>query len=301
MVSETLLPYYFKVEKMGLLKVRVCVNVPPALLPAIKSIGITSSYGSSMLRIGGVKLFYDGSIGARTALISDDYDDKSGERGLVVTSEAEIANYLDKAVESQIQPIIHAIGDKAIDSVLQEFAARKDKISGLRPRIEHAEMANESHMEKARQLNVIFSMQPNFCRWAHSNGLYETRLGKTRARRMNAFSSVIRKGVRLVFGSDCMPLGPLFGLHFAVNHPEKTSSLNIEDAIRSYTVVGSYSEFQEREKGTLSEGKLADFVVLSEDPWSNSNCINKIQVEMTVVGGEVVFQAADTDVNLISE
>ncbi len=298
MVAEYLLPYYFKTEKMGILKTRICVNIPATVLVSIKGIGITSSFGSDKLRISGVKLFWDGSLGARSALLSKDYVDSPGERGKRINPYDELTTYLDQAMEAQVQPVVHAIGDQAIDDVLKEFKKRREKITTLRPRIEHAEMISDSHIDVASDLNVILSMQPNFCKWALPSGLYEQRLGKVRTRQMNAFAKVIEKDVTLAFGSDGMPLGPLFGIHLAVNHPVKEFSLEVEEAIRSYTIAGAFCEFQEHEKGTLSEGKLADFVVLSEDPWTNSQRINEIQVEMTMVGGEIVFRDVNTTIEV---
>jgi predicted amidohydrolase YtcJ len=300
MVSAELLRYYFKAEQKGLLKVRIHLNVPSTVLSAVGTIGITSGYGSDKLRIGGLKLFYDGSIGAQTALVSEDFADMPGEKGLIYTPPEEFAKYLDKAIKGRIQPVVHAIGDQAIENVLDEYAARQESIAGLRPRIEHVEMVTDSQMAKAAELNVIFSMQPNFCKWAFPGGLYETRLGKERTQQMNAFSKVVEKKVRLAFGSDGMPLGPLLGLHHAVNHPVKESSLSVEDAVRSYTMEGAYCEFQEHEKGTLSEGKLADFVVLSGNPWETSDRIKEMKVEITAVGGEIVYRDDNTALNLKS-
>ncbi|MFW9914549.1 MAG: amidohydrolase [Candidatus Thorarchaeota archaeon] len=297
MVSEELLRYYFKAEKEGKLRIRICANIPTAVLPAVEKIGIISIYGSDKLKIGGLKLFYDGSIGARTALVTEEFADMPGETGLIFTPPEEFTDYLNRAIEAKIQPVVHAIGDKAINNVLKEYSLHQDKIAELRPRMEHVEMANDFHMEKAAEMNIIFSMQPNFNRWALPGGLYETRLGKTRVQQMNAFSRALSKNVRVAFGSDGMPLGPLLGLHFAVNHPIKESSLTVEQAIRSYTIEGAYCEFQEDEKGTLSEGKLADFVVLSGDPWENPEEIKEMAIEVTVVGGEIIYRSATTTIS----
>ncbi|MFX0114609.1 MAG: amidohydrolase [Candidatus Hodarchaeota archaeon] len=298
MISAELLRYYFKAEKKGLLKIRIHLNVPPTVLSAVETIGIASGFGSDKLRIGGLKLFYDGSIGAQTALVSEDFTDMPGEKGIIYTPSEEFTKYLDKAIKRRIQPVVHAIGDQAIENVLNEYAARRESIAALRPRIEHVEMVTDSQMAKAAELNVIFSMQPNFCKWAFPGGLYETRLGKKRTRQMNAFSKVVENKVRLAFGSDGMPLGPLLGLHYAVNHPVKESSLSVDDAIRSYTIEGAYCEFQEHEKGTLSEGKLADFVVLSGNPWETPDKIKEMKVEMTAVGGEIAYKEVNTALNL---
>ncbi|MHA2499166.1 MAG: amidohydrolase, partial [Candidatus Hodarchaeales archaeon] len=129
MVSEELLRYYFKAEKEGMLRIRICANIPPSVLPALEKIGIISIYGSDKLKIGGLKLFYDGSIGARTALVTEDFADMPGEKGLIFTPPEEFTDYLSKAIEAKIQPVVHAIGDKAISNVLKEFSLHHDEIT----------------------------------------------------------------------------------------------------------------------------------------------------------------------------
>jgi len=94
----------------------------------------------------------------------------------------------------------------------------------------------------------------------------------------------------VAFGSDCMPLGPLFGIHQAVNAPHPVQRLKVEEAIRCYTQGGAYAAFEEDLKGTLEPGKLADFVALSGDPFAQPEGIEDLQVELTAIGGEVVFQ-----------
>ncbi len=286
---KLIIPFYFQAEKNERLLIRICLHYPPDFLSSLSKIGINSTFGSNKLRLGGVKLYYDGSIGARTALLSEPYMDAPEETGITLTSLNDISNYFKKAIESNIQPIIHVIGDQAIDDVLNELGKYKDDLSRLRARLEHVEMATEAHMDKSVRLGLIFSMQPNFCKWGLPGGLYEQRLGTKRLENMNAFASVHNKGINYTFGSDCMPLNPLLGIHFAVNHPVKKHRISVEEAFHAYSSSGAFCEFQENEKGTLSKNKLADFVILSQDPWENIERISDIEVELTVVGGKIIY------------
>jgi predicted amidohydrolase YtcJ len=158
-----------------------------------------------------------------------------------------------------------------------------------RYRIEHFELAHDEHLERAARCGVIASMQPNFVRWARPGDLYETRLGGERAGRIGPHRLVLDAGIELACGSDCMPLGPLFGIHQAVNAPHPAQRLTVEEALRCYTLGGAYASFEEGVKGSLAPGKLADFIVLSADPFEHPEAIADIQVEMTFVGGELVF------------
>ena len=135
-------------------------------------------------------------------------------------------------------------------------------------------------------------MQPNFIgEWGGTEGMYVSRLGTKRASSNNPFREVLRSKVKLVFGSDCMPFSPTYGIHSAVNAPYDAQRISVLDAVAAYTRDAAYASFEERLKGTLAVGKLADFVVLSADPFSAPEQISSIKVVKTVVGGEVVFES----------
>ncbi|MFQ6118160.1 MAG: amidohydrolase family protein, partial [Candidatus Bipolaricaulia bacterium] len=178
--------------------------------------------------------------------------------------------------------------DRAIGTVLKIY----ERV-GIGPddryRIEHLELADGEQLERAARLGVIASMQPNFLRWTGPDGLYAARLGGERARRIGPHRLALDSGVHLACGSDCMPLGPLFGIHQAVNAPHPGQRLTVEEALRCYTLGGAYASFEEGLKGSLAPGKLADLVVLSADPFEHPQEIEKIQVETVFVGGELVF------------
>jgi hypothetical protein len=115
-------------------------------------------------------------------------------------------------------------------------------------------------------------------------------LGSERRKRSNPFRGLLDAGVRLAFGSDCMPLDPLFGIHEAVNAPVERQRLTMTEALRAYTSGAAYAGFDEHRFGTVEPGKTADFVVLDGSPWETSDIMD-IDVAMTVVDGEIVHDA----------
>jgi len=164
----------------------------------------------------------------------------------------------------------------------------------LRNRIEHLELPNQTHLREMRRLGLIASMQPNFIgEWGGTDGMYLSRLGPERTAKNNPFRDVLKARVKLVFGSDCMPLSPLYGIHSAVNAPHASQKISVAEAVAAYTRDAAFASFEESSKGSLTEGKLADLVVLSDDPFENSRGIGSIKVLKTVVGGEVLYDRTD--------
>jgi predicted amidohydrolase YtcJ len=141
-----------------------------------------------------------------------------------------------------------------------------------------------------RKHKVIASMQPNFVgEWSGIDGMYVERLGSERACRNNPFKDILGAKVRLVFGSDCMPFSPLYGMRSAVNAVYPCQRLTVEEAFIGYTREAAFASFEEQSKGTIAVGKVADFVVLSDDPFKNEKVLDSVSVLKTVLAGEVVF------------
>jgi hypothetical protein len=136
---------------------------------------------------------------------------------------------------------------------------------------------------------VVASVQPNFLKWADEGGLYEARLGPGRTAATNRYRDMLDAGVRLAFGSDGMPMDPLLGVHHAVNAPAPAQRLTVTEALRAYTRGAAYAGFDEDWLGTVEPGKRADFAVLDSSPWEESDAIREVDVAMTVVDGEVVY------------
>lgn len=278
-------------RKEGKLLLRVYLIVPYAFLEKLREMGIMGGFGDSMLRIGGVKLFADGSLGGRTAALEEPYADKPTETGVLVHTPEELKKIIAEVHSSGLQAAVHAIGDRAIRVVLDaiEFAVG-DSLGDHRHRIEHASVINPELLERMRDLRVVAVCQPHFIVtdfWA------KERVGPERAKWVYALKS-LKENLVVAGSSDCPvePVDPLRGIWAAVTRPflPKEERLSVEEAIDIYTKGGAYASFEENEKGVIEEGKLADLVVLSDNPTKvDPDKIKDIEVEMTIVGGKVVY------------
>lgn len=280
---------YERLRRRSQLKLRVHLNPEIEALEHLSTLGLSSGFGNDYLKLGAIKLFADGSIGARNAALFEPYADASSTSGKLNYTQDELDHLVRRAHEAGFQIMIHAIGDRAIEAAL-------DAIEGSgagpddRPRIEHFELVTPKQIERCRELGVIASMQPNFLQWSGCEKLYETRLGKQRDARIDAHRLVLERDLPLAFGSDGMPFGPLQGIHWAVNAPHESQRLSVEEALYAYTRGGAYAGFDD-EVGALELGKLADFIVLSADPFEVSpERLAGIEVLQIYLGGELVFE-----------
>ena len=122
--------------------------------------------------------------------------------------------------------------------------------------------------------------------------MYDSRLGPDRAKQLNNFRKILDAGIKVAFGSDCMPMDPIYGIYSAVTHPNPATRITVEEAIRLYTTDAAYASFEEQDKGSLSLGKLADFVLLSSDPFvMKPEDLRNLKVLETYVGGRQVFSS----------
>lgn len=285
---------YLELKKRSLLKLRVYFLIYSEEAEKLKDLGLWVGWGDEWLRIGGLKVFIDGSIGARTAALLSDYSDDPGNKGMLVHEAEELEELFRKCFREGVQLAIHAIGDRAIKFALKILSKIVDARRDHRWRMEHLELPLMEEIELMRKLKLIASMQPNFIgEWGRREAMYEWRLGLSRLMRNNPMRVVMDSGVTVCFGSDCMPPSPLYGIYWAVNAPFKAQRISVYDALKCYTVNGAYSAFQERVKGVVKEGMLADLVVLSEDPFKNTSSIKDIRVLLTMIGGEIVHNLID--------
>ena len=271
-------------------------------------LGIRHAFGGPSLRIGAVKGYADGSLGSATAYFYEPFVDQPANRGLLSDTMQPLSrtrDYLARADATGLQVCIHAIGDAAISTVLDLYG-EVEEAGGPRDRrwrIEHAQHMAAKDFDRFAALKVIASVQPYHAiddgRWA------EGRIGHDRASRTYAFRTFRDHGVRLAFGTDwpVAPLNPMLTLYAATTRatldgrnpggwfPEQ--KLSIEEAIETYTLGSAYAEFQEREKGSIAPGKLADFVLLSEDVLKlPPGELRRVRVLRTWVGGVEVYNAA---------
>jgi len=281
-----------KLRAQNKLPLRVYLVFPVEHLDPLIDLGLCTGFGDSMIRIGSVKIFADGSLGARTAALREPYSDDPTTKGMMLYPQEELNELVAKAHKARLQLAIHAIGDQAIDMALTalekalEEAPRKDH----RHRIEHASVLNEALIQRLKRLEVIASIQPHFI---ISDFWVIDRVGPTRAQWVYPFKTLLQEGIRVAGGSDCPvePINPLLGMYAAVareTFPEER--ITVDDALRLYTVNAAYASFEENVKGSIEAGKLADLVVLSHDPLTiPSNKIKDIKVETTIIGGRVVY------------
>ena len=268
-------------------------------------VGIRHAWGSSYLRLGAVKGYADGSLGSRTAYMFDPFTDDPGNRGLLsdeMHPPDAMRDRLMQADAAGLQIRVHAIGDRAISMILDIFAdiEKEHGYHDQRFAIEHAQHMAQKDFERFAKLHVIASMQPYHAiddgRWA------ERRLGHDRTRYSYAWRSFLDHGVALAFGTDwpVAPLDPMLGIYAAVTRatldgknpggwiPEE--KITLPEAIEAYTMGAAFAEFQEREKGSITPGKLADMVIASDNIFDvKPEAIRNVKVKTTILGGKVVY------------
>lgn len=243
------------------------------------------------VRAVGIKIFSDGSMGARTAALHESYAD-ADTRGDLLVQAHELASEVAACAEQGIACAIHAIGDRALSTVLD--AIETTRATRARVRIEHAEVIAERDIERILRLGVPLVMQPNFVRnWGGEGGLYERRLGRARWLRHNPFATLARAGVRVVFSSDGMPAGPLFGLKGATHHAVEGECIGAIDAFRRYTTSVAAMWTAGKPPRAIEAGDVADLVVLSGNPLLADT--DRLRVEATFAEGREVFHAPSSD------
>ncbi|MGQ9816480.1 MAG: amidohydrolase family protein [bacterium] len=269
------------------LRIRVAIYLQNGL-KQVNICSLQSNFGNDFLKFAGVKIFMDGSIGARTAAINKCYKN-SKNRGKLLISEKQLCTIIDFAENHSIQLMIHSIGDRSTDTVLKVFRKIGLKTNRLRHRIEHLEILNRRNIRKMANLGLIASMQPNFLRWQSLGNMYEKNLGLG-YQQMNCFKRIKAAGIKLIFGSDCMPLGPINGIDHAINSPFDDVRLTPAEAIYLYTDAPSYATFDDDKKGKIEEGKFADLVVLNKNPLLKESYYD-LKVLMVMVNGSFVYNA----------
>ncbi|MFX0211885.1 MAG: amidohydrolase [Candidatus Hodarchaeota archaeon] len=291
--QENLMHTYFRLDLEDKLPIRIFLNPTRELMNEFSVLGMNQNWGSSKVRFSGFKGFFDGALGAHTALISLPYQDAKG-KGDQFLDEDELISQIVFAEENDYTLCIHAIGDLAIEKLLNcyEKGIRKSgkNSSSRRHRIEHAEMITDVQIQKAKELGILLSMQPNFLKWEYPGELYETRLGETRFMTLNRFSTILQHGLTLHFGSDNMPLSPFYGIQQAITFPKTDVKITVKEALQAYTLSNAQALFMESKLGSIAVGKYADFLILSKSPFRmDPENLNDNLIESTIVGGEKVY------------
>jgi len=303
---------YEDLEKEGKLTARISEWLPfDASVEDLKKKRDSHPQTDLMLHTGMLKGFMDGSLGGHTAALLEPYADDPKTSGLPRYEAAKINEMAKERMLAGFQLGFHAIGDKGVQLALDAFAegekaAREQKVKApnggddFRLRIEHAQVTTPAQIARFKQLKVIASMQPSHLltdmRWVND------RVGPKRAATSYAWAAFLNKGVTLAFGTDypVEPIMPFRGLYAAVTRRSENGKqeyfpeqkLTMDQAITAYTTGSAVAEFEEKEKGKLVPGMLADFVVLDRDVTAASaEKVLSTKVLRTVVGGKTVYEA----------
>ncbi len=296
-------------QASGELKLRITMQIPEENLDAAIRAGLRSGFGNEWLRIGGVKIFSDGALGARTAYMLEPYEGYPDNVGLPMASIEHLREVIGKASQAGIASYVHAIGDRANREVLDAIAAARtletmnatrDTQYALRHRIEHAQIVHPDDQPRFASLGVIASMQPIH---ATQDMLIADRLWGKRSAHAYPWRSLLNAGAVLAFGSDAPveTLNVMVGIHAAVTrrrpdgapgpvgwYPEQR--LTVDEAVYAYTAGAAFASGEETVKGSLAPGKLADLVILSQDIFSiDPMAILETEVVGTLVGGAWVY------------
>lgn len=266
--------------------------------------GYHMGVGNDFNRIGPLKLFVDGSLGARTAYMREPYADDPTTRGIPTLTEEEIDTLVGMAVKHNTGVAIHAIGDAAIENVLNAY----DKVcengqNPLRLGIVHVQITDRPLLERFTKNDILALVQPIFLHY--DTGIVEDRVGKELAATSYAFKTLMDLGVHTSFGTDSPveDMDPIANIYCAVTrqnlrgepaggfHPEEC--VDIYSAVDAYTVESAYASFEEKVKGRLMKGYFADLVVLSDNIFTVApNDILKVKVDDTMVNGRFVYHRA---------
>lgn len=269
-------------------------------LEPMTRLGLQTGFGDHWLRIGPAKLFQDGSGGGRTALMSEDYPHDPGNRGIAIYDQAGLDERFGRAHAAGFQLAAHAIGDRAITMVLDAYeralaaAPREDH----RHRIEHAGLCTPAILNRMARLGIVAVPQPAFVHF-----LGDSYLGNFTAEQLELAypaRSWFDRGIVAVGSSDVpvVPCDPFVGLEAAVTRCTLggrdlgvSQRVTVDEAIRMFTLHGAYASFEERDKGSIRRGKLADLAVLDRDPRAVPPAeLHTLRADLTVIGGRVAFE-----------
>ncbi len=295
-------------HQQGRLPLRCLTYVSHRELEPLIALGLQSGWGDVWLRLGGLKLFADGSLGSQTAALLQPYEG-STERGMALYDDATLTDLITRANLHGIAVAVHAIGDAANRSVLTALthatAQRAHHEPPLPPlalpnRIEHVQLIDPADLPRLAHLGVLASMQPLH---ATSDMHMADALWGPRCQHAYALRSVWQSGATVLLGSDAPieTLNPWHGIHAAVTRQRPTGSppdgwypaqrLSIHQALLGYCVNPAIASGEAHLKGMLKPGMLADLVVLSADPFQCApNDLHLIQADLTMVGGQVRWQ-----------
>ena len=292
----------------GRLGVRVQMILPRAMLPELRSLGLRAGFGDDRLRLAGIKIFADGTLGSQTAAMLDAFEGNPKNRGILALPEEAMMEAVSAAAEMGLSIAIHAIGDRAARVALNSIERAQQRLrdanmqqtaTRLRYRLEHAQLVAPEDLERMRRLGVVASVQPFHA--VADRDLAERYWGR-RYTRAYAYRTMQEMGIPLALGSDSPveTFDPLHILYAAIQRndpatPERSpwlpeQALPVAQALWDYTLGAAYAGGEEHDKGSLTVGKLGDAVVLREDLLKiEPEKMRENGVQATIVGGNVVY------------
>lgn len=262
----------------------------------------TGQYDEKFLSKGVLKLFKDGSLGARTALMLEEYKDAPGTKGVAALSDEELQELCDLATANNITVVTHAIGDGAVESVINAYEkTMRDGKNHLRHGIVHCQITNKEQLERIEKLNIPVMFQPIFLEYDRK--ILESRVGKALSSTSYAFNTLYKSGTIVSLGTDspvedCNPFENIYCAVTRLGLDEQPAGgfypnekMELSDAIDAYTIGSALNEFKEDFKGRLKPGYVADLIVLDSDIFTiKEEKIKDIKVEKTMVDGEFVYE-----------
>jgi predicted amidohydrolase YtcJ len=299
---------YQEISREGRMDARV--NLLPRVIESniesksLIELGLITGFGNEWLRLGGVKMSIDGGITGRNACFYDPYEDDEHNHGIIRIQQDELNDTVLKCHNAGLRCCVHAIGDRAFDMALDayESAIQKSPRKDHRHRIEHMGnwLSTPERMQRMVRSGIIAI--PNIAIGYYVGDAILDCLGERRLTKAFPFRTLLKNGVIIAGGSDSpgyWPVDPLRDIAACVSRKMRWGDvwvaeerITVAEAFAMHTTTASYVGFEENDKGTLEVGKLADLAVLAEDPFEiQAERIKDLRVEMTIVGGEVKYQA----------
>jgi predicted amidohydrolase YtcJ len=273
----------------------------PAQVEKLRELRERYVFPAHTVEFGPLKLMCDGSLGGRTAALNEPYSDDPENRGVAILTQERINEMFALAHALGWQVSAHAIGDRTMEMLIDgfRFMLRQKPASDARPRIIHAQITNRYILDACRELGVVCDIQPIFV--ANDHSFVERRVGTERAKLSYAWKTMLQLGISAAGGSDApvADCNPLLGLHAAVTRQDSSGNppdgwlpeqkLTLDEAIHLFTLGSAFASFHEHNRGSITEHKLADFVVLSEDLTQVApSALKDVTVAATYIGGECV-------------
>ena len=300
LVSAQTLETYQEAFKRGECKLRVYMLIAIEYLPHLRALRLRTGFGDEWLRVGGLKILADGAIAGRTAYLSEPYVGSDNKGILAVESEEALHDQIRQGHEAGFQVCVHANGDRVIEMTLSGF---EKALKGLprknhRHRLEHCTVVTPGILDRIRRLKLLATP---FGSYIHHHGeKMIPSYGAKRVEMMFAHRSFLDYGIGVSGASDhpCGPYEPLMAIQSCVTRKSSAGEvlgarqrITVDEALYLYTMASAYASFEEDLKGSITPGKVADLVVLGEDPRRvDPGEIKDIPVDMTIVGGEIRYQ-----------